>query len=181
MGTLITVTSYILEPILNWLHKHRQHKSYANLEWISNNSLQLHRMIHEQLMGQDWANCTDDVPITDPETSLVNLDISDPEHPIIRRPQAPEKGAVPVELSTATALASSPIGGSLHSASTADLSGRTSASTISSLSDWSWTLNVRSAIMSVSGQLIVGENEGENEDGDVNEDIIGATENREGA
>lgn len=177
MGTLITITSYSLEPILNWLHKHRQHNSYANLEWISNNSLQLHRMIHEKLMGQDWDNCTDDVPITDPETSLLNLDISDPEHPIIRRPQAPEKRAVPVGFSTATALESSPIGGSLHSASAADLSGRTSTSSISSLSDWSWTLNVRSAIMSVSGQLIVGESE----DGNANEDMIGATETREGA
>lgn len=177
MGTLITITSYILEPILNWLHKHRQHKSYANLEWISNNSLQLHRMIHEQLMGQAWANCTDDVPITDPETSLMNLDISDPEHPIIRRPQTPEKRAVPVEFGTATAPASCPIGGSLHLASPADLSGRTSTSSISSLSDWSWTLNVRSAIMSVSGQLIVGESE----NGDANEDMVGAVENREGA
>ncbi|KAJ0115713.1 hypothetical protein J7T55_010536 [Diaporthe amygdali] len=176
-GALITITSYSLEPILNWLHKHRQHKSYANLEWISNNSLQLHRMIHERLMGQDWANCTDDVPITDPETSLVNLDISDPEHPIIRRPQAPEKRTVSVEFSTAPALASSPIGGSFHSASAADLSGRTSTSTISSSSDWSWTLNVRSAIMSVSGQLSVEENE----DGDANEDMMGATENRERA
>lgn len=177
MGTLITVTSYTLEPILNWLHKHRQHKSYANLEWISNNSLQLHRMIHEQLMGQDWANCTDDVLITDPEISLMNLDISDPEHPVIRRPQAPEKRAVPVESSTATALASSPTGGSLHPAIAADLSGRASTSSISSLSDWSWTLNVRSAIMSVSGQLFVEEDE----DGDANEDIIGATNNRDGA
>lgn len=179
MGTLITVTSYTLEPILNWLHKHRQHKSYANLEWISNNSLQLHRMIYEQLMGQDWANCTNDVPITDPESFLINLDISDPEHPVIRRPQALEKRVVPVESSTATALASSLIGESLHSASAANLSGRTSTSSmssISSLSDWSWTLNARSAIMSVSGQLIVGEDE----DGDVNEDMIG-TENREGA
>lgn len=177
MGTLITVTSYTLEPILNWLHKHRQHNSYANLEWISNNSLQLHRMIHEQLMGQEWAKCTGDVPITDPETSLMNLDISDPEHPVIRRPQAPEKGAVPVDSSTATALASSLIGGSLHSASAANLRGRTSTSSISSLSDSSWTLNVRSAIMSVSGRLIVGESE----DGDINEDMIGAIENREGA
>lgn len=128
-------------------------------------------------MGQDWANCTDDVPITDAEISLVNLDISDPEHPMIRRPQAPEKRTVSVEFSTAPALASSPIGGSFHSASAADLSGRTSTSSISSSSDWSWTLNVRSAIMSVSGQLSVGQNE----DGDANEDMMGATENRERA
>lgn len=107
----------------------------------------------------------------------MNLDILDPEHPVIRRPQALGKRAVPVESSTATALASSLIGGSLHSASAANLSGRTSTSSISSLSDWSWTLNVRSAIMSVSGQLIVGEDE----DGDVNEDMTGATGDRQGA
>lgn len=42
-------------------------------------------MAHEQLMEQEWTNCTDDIPTTDPDLSLANLDISKPEHPILRR------------------------------------------------------------------------------------------------
>lgn len=51
MRALITVTSYILEPLLNYLHKSRKYKSYAHLECTSNTRLQLHRMAHEQPKG----------------------------------------------------------------------------------------------------------------------------------
>ncbi|KAL2274556.1 hypothetical protein FJTKL_03130 [Diaporthe vaccinii] len=69
-GALIIITSYILEPLLNWLHRRRQHKSYAHLEWISNNSLQLHRMAHEQLMEQEWAKLHRRRPNYRPRTLL---------------------------------------------------------------------------------------------------------------
>ncbi|KAG6356980.1 hypothetical protein INS49_014856 [Diaporthe citri] len=156
-GVLIIITSYILEPILNRLHKRRQHKSYAHLEWISNNSLQLHRMAHEQLMGQKWANCADDIPTTDPELSLANLDISNPEHPVLRRPEAPKGNTKTVEPRLVAADPSSPTGASLHSDSAVPLSGRSSTSTTTSASDGSWGHNAQTAIMNVSGQLTIEE------------------------
>lgn len=156
---LLTITSYILEPVLGCLHRRRQHKSYAHLEWISNNSLQLHRMAYEQLGGPEWANCTDDIPTTDPELSLASLDISDPSHPILRRPEARKGKTEVVESSTIPANSSSPSpnGGSFRSESETHLSGRASRSSTTSDTDESWGLDASTAIMNVSGQSSVEE------------------------
>lgn len=160
MGALITVTSYILEPILNYLHKRRKYKSYAHLEWTCNTSLQLHRMAHEQLGGQKWDNCTEHIPTTDPEVPLASLDISDPTHPILCTPEEPEGKAETVEPGPAPADSSSPGGGSLHSASdahlsrpTSHLSGRTSMSSTASDTGGSSSPDVQTPVVDVNGQL----------------------------
>jgi hypothetical protein len=76
-----------MEPVLECLHKRRKYKAYSHLEWISNSSLQLHRLAHEEL-GLVWSNCDKDIPITStPEDMLANLDITDPKRPILRRPK----------------------------------------------------------------------------------------------
>jgi hypothetical protein len=118
-------------------------------------------MAHEQLMEQEWAKCADDIPTTDPEMFLANLDISDPEHPILRRPEAPKGKTEVVGSSTVPADPSfPPTRGSLHSDSATHLSGRGSTSTTTtSVSDESWTLDARTAIMNVSGQLSAEESE----------------------
>lgn len=110
-------------------------------------------------MGQEWTNCTDDVPTTDPELSLANLDISKPEHPILCRPEAPKENTQAVKPSPVPADSSSQTGGSLHSDSAAHLSGRSSMSSTSSVSYGSWEHNALTAIMNVSGQLTVEEAE----------------------
>lgn len=145
--------------MLNSLHRRLKHESYAHLEWISNNNLQLHRMAHEQLMEQDWANCTDDIPTTDPELPLANLDISDPRHPVLRRPEAPEGKTETVESSLFPAESSSLTGGCLHSDSIVHLSGRSLTSSKTPVPDGSWGHNAQTAIMHVSGQLTVEEAE----------------------
>ncbi|KAG8156517.1 hypothetical protein KVR01_013621 [Diaporthe batatas] len=173
-GALITVISYILEPILNCLHRRRQHNSYAHLEWISNNSLQLHRMAHEQLMGQKWDRCADDIPTTDPDVFLANLDISDPEHPILCKPGPLKVTTEAFDTSDAPEDSSSPDGGSVRSDSAADLDRPVSASSRTSVSDSSWTLDVRMTLMNVSGQLSLQGSEQDDVGGD-GEDAEGDT------
>lgn len=119
-------------------------------------------------MEQEWANCTDDVPTTDPELSLANLDISKPEHPILRRPEAPNENTQVVKPSPVPADSSSPTGGSLHSDSAAHMSGHSSTSSTTSVLDGSWEHNALTAIMNVSGQLVVEDAE----DADVRGDMM---------
>lgn len=124
-------------------------------------------------MGQDWANCADDIPTTDPELSLASLDISDPEHPILRRPEAPKQNTKADEPSPVPADSSSPTGVSLHSDSAAHLSGRSSTSSATSVSDGSWGLNARTAIMNVSSQWSIEEFE----HGDARGDTMDVVDN----
>lgn len=109
-------------------------------------------MAHEQLMGPKWADCADDIPTTDPEVSLANLDISDPEHPILFRPAESKETTEAVEPNHDPAESSlPPDGGSLHSAIAADLNVRNSTSSRASVSDASPTLGAQVAIVNVSG------------------------------
>ncbi|KAI1319811.1 hypothetical protein F5Y16DRAFT_417673 [Xylariaceae sp. FL0255] len=80
-GTLIVVVSFILEPIIACFFKRRKHLPYSYIEWRMNTALQLQRLAHEEPGVSKWKDCIGQVPITDPETVLANLNISDPEHP----------------------------------------------------------------------------------------------------
>ncbi|KAI1073779.1 hypothetical protein F5B20DRAFT_565793 [Whalleya microplaca] len=84
-GVVIILLSYILEPFLKYLHKHRKYKQYTHLEWTNNTNLQLHRLANEQLEVGEWSRCTREVPTTDPGTALAYLDITDPKHPVLTR------------------------------------------------------------------------------------------------
>lgn len=59
------------------------YKQYAYLEWITNDTLQLHRVAHEGSNKTDgtWSRCTSWVPTTAPGALLSSLDISDLKHP----------------------------------------------------------------------------------------------------
>lgn len=65
------------------------YKQYAYLEWITNDTLQLHRVAHEGSNKTDgtWSRCTSWVPTTAPGALLSSLDISDLNHP-----RLPSKG-----------------------------------------------------------------------------------------
>ncbi|KAI0456529.1 hypothetical protein F5B21DRAFT_522677 [Xylaria acuta] len=82
-GAIITCVSFALEPLLACLYKRREYKPYAHFEWISNNSLQLHRLAQEELGLTKWSRCTEEVPTTDDDVYLASLDITDPKHPTL--------------------------------------------------------------------------------------------------
>ncbi|KAI0435510.1 hypothetical protein F4803DRAFT_557926 [Xylaria telfairii] len=85
-GTLIIVASYVIEPVFACVYKRRKYQPYAYLEWISNSSLQLHRLAHEELGLDTWSNCDKEIPVPiDPDRLLASLDITDPKHPTFHR------------------------------------------------------------------------------------------------
>ncbi|KAI0544175.1 hypothetical protein F4679DRAFT_591693 [Xylaria curta] len=83
LGAVIICVSFALEPLLECLYKRRKYKPYAHFEWISNNSLQLHRLAQEELGLTKWSRCTEEVPTTDRDAYLASLDITDPKHPVL--------------------------------------------------------------------------------------------------
>jgi hypothetical protein len=85
-GCLITLVSLIAEPVLSFLSIRRKDKQYATLEWTTNESLQLHRLAHQELEMGNWSGCSDHVPMTEPDDLLANLDISDVKHPVLSQP-----------------------------------------------------------------------------------------------
>ncbi|KAI0970542.1 hypothetical protein F4678DRAFT_112687 [Xylaria arbuscula] len=85
-GLLITLVSYLLEPIFGWLHKRKGRNQYPYLEWTTNATLQLHRLVHEEVGFGTWSEGTETIPITKPGEILGSLDITNPRHPVLRRP-----------------------------------------------------------------------------------------------
>lgn len=72
------------------------YKQYAYLEWITNETLQLHRVAHESPNKADetWSRCTSWVPTTAPGALLSSLDISDLKHP--RLPSKDQHSMTPI-------------------------------------------------------------------------------------
>ncbi|KAI0410724.1 hypothetical protein F5X98DRAFT_368625 [Xylaria grammica] len=86
VGAAIILTSFILEPILACLYNGRRKKQhYANLEWASNTSLQLHRLAHEKLEQGEWSSCVEEIPTTGLDVELAGLDVTDPARPTINK------------------------------------------------------------------------------------------------
>ncbi|OTA94888.1 hypothetical protein M434DRAFT_381929 [Hypoxylon sp. CO27-5] len=85
-GAVIITVSYVLEPILAWLHRRRKYRQYEHLEWVSNTSLQLYRLANEGLGLGKWSDSIETVPITDYDTHLACLDITDLNHPVFVHP-----------------------------------------------------------------------------------------------
>ncbi|KAI0438894.1 hypothetical protein F4803DRAFT_554594 [Xylaria telfairii] len=69
VGTLLSLASYILEPLSGILHKKGYHQ-YEHLEWSTNSTLQLQRSAYEALGRGTWANCTKTMPTTKEGESL---------------------------------------------------------------------------------------------------------------
>ncbi|KAI0540025.1 hypothetical protein GGR58DRAFT_512040 [Xylaria digitata] len=81
VGSLIVITSYLLEPISKLLHKKWGFKTHAHLEWTTNATLQLQRLAHEELGFGTWSEGTGEIPATEPDDLLGCLDISNIKHP----------------------------------------------------------------------------------------------------
>ncbi|KAI1322756.1 hypothetical protein F5Y16DRAFT_29265 [Xylariaceae sp. FL0255] len=86
-SALIVLVSFIAEPILEWLSRKKGYRRLQQLEWMTNASLQLHRLAQEEL-GEIWLDGAGTVPTTTSlERMLAPLDISNPDHPVLARPQ----------------------------------------------------------------------------------------------
>ncbi|KAF7516698.1 hypothetical protein G7054_g14048 [Neopestalotiopsis clavispora] len=93
-GALIVIISYILEPVIGYLHSSFEYHQYKHLEWTTNETLQLHRLAHEGTGLGTWSGCTGATPTTLPEANLASLDIGDLTHPILARPDEVEEEVV---------------------------------------------------------------------------------------
>ncbi|KAI1113790.1 hypothetical protein F5Y14DRAFT_451603 [Nemania sp. NC0429] len=85
VGGSLVATSYLLEPVSKYLYEKKGYKKYEHLEWTSNATLQLQRLAHEEAGFGNWSHCTDIAPNTEANDLLGSLDITNPDHPILRR------------------------------------------------------------------------------------------------
>ncbi|KAH9894506.1 hypothetical protein F4778DRAFT_794546 [Xylariomycetidae sp. FL2044] len=110
VGILIILTSYLLEPILRFVYK-KGYSQYPYLEWVTNGTLQLQRLAHEEMKLGTWSNCSVDMPLAAEDELLGCLDITDLKHPILSAPSIPlgqsasSRGSLIPEPSSNTATA----------------------------------------------------------------------------
>ncbi|KAI0189907.1 hypothetical protein F4808DRAFT_453962 [Astrocystis sublimbata] len=76
-GVLIIVASYVIDPIFTCAQKRWKYREHENLEWISNETLQLQRLAYDESGQGGWSNCTNSIPITAPDQKLDALNLSD--------------------------------------------------------------------------------------------------------
>ncbi|KAK3322745.1 hypothetical protein B0H66DRAFT_515399 [Apodospora peruviana] len=92
IGGLIVTISMSLEAVLACISRRLYGQmTYAQLEWCTNETLQLQRLVQEELGLGTWKNATGSVPITLPGEQLGLLDLRDREHPRICRPEAAKR------------------------------------------------------------------------------------------
>ncbi|GAW24374.1 hypothetical protein ANO14919_139580 [Xylariales sp. No.14919] len=82
-GAVTIGTSFLLEHLLSCLSRRHKDRQYADLEWVTNGAIQLHRLAHEERGQSSWLRCDREVPINNAEALLPILDISDPHHPTL--------------------------------------------------------------------------------------------------
>ncbi|KAI1734566.1 hypothetical protein F4680DRAFT_453841 [Xylaria scruposa] len=83
LGFLVTLISYLLEPVSSYLCKKRGYDEYAHLEWTTNATLQLQRLAHDEVGSGTWSQCLRRIPHTKANELLACLDITDPAHPVL--------------------------------------------------------------------------------------------------
>ncbi|KAI1321899.1 hypothetical protein F5Y16DRAFT_388268 [Xylariaceae sp. FL0255] len=88
-GSLIILMSFALGPILSHISKREpetwwKKKTYADLEWRCDETLQLQRLAFEESGQGEWLKCMSDVPVTATVQYLGPLNLSDPKHPRLR-------------------------------------------------------------------------------------------------
>ncbi|KAF2086935.1 hypothetical protein K490DRAFT_18351, partial [Saccharata proteae CBS 121410] len=66
--------------------RRRNLNNYQRLEWITNETLQLQRLVHEELGVGTWSCTAGAYPVTAPGERLAVVDLSDKEHPRLTAP-----------------------------------------------------------------------------------------------
>ena len=80
-GGLIVCLSFAVEPALALLHRRHGFRPYPYLEWVTHESLQLHRLAHEERGWGTWSGATRAVPTTLRHETLGSLDVGRRDHP----------------------------------------------------------------------------------------------------
>lgn len=88
LGLAIIVLEFSIEPLARCIR--RRSSSYRRLEWVTNETLQLQRMAHEELGAGTWIRAAENVPTTTRSEGLATLDVSDPVHPRLVYPRKSE-------------------------------------------------------------------------------------------
>lgn len=68
----------MIGPLTEWVSKQSKKPKYHYFEWISNDTLQLQRLAHEELGCGTWIG--ENFPTTTVNETLAVLDISEPGH-----------------------------------------------------------------------------------------------------
>ncbi|KAI0156584.1 hypothetical protein GGR57DRAFT_501634 [Xylariaceae sp. FL1272] len=81
-GGLIIAVSFALEPILGCLRRRHRHSRYAYYEWVTNETLQLHRLAQEAAGWGTWTTGACGIPFTLRDGDvLARLALTDEQHP----------------------------------------------------------------------------------------------------
>lgn len=82
IGSFIILLSFFLPTITR--HLQRRRRIFADLEWISNDTLQLQRLAHEAVGAGNWEGACDDYPWTKKNDRLAVLDVTNQKHPLLK-------------------------------------------------------------------------------------------------
>ncbi|OJD30592.1 cytochrome p450 protein [Diplodia corticola] len=90
LGAVVIILSYTLEQLVATIQRRYNLDKHARLEWCTNETLQLQRLAHEELLGLrgvTWKGCTGGVPVVTERGRLLGvLDLEDLEHPRLKAP-----------------------------------------------------------------------------------------------
>lgn len=84
VGGLIIVASFVLPMAVELFQRRWRKRPFASLEWITNDTLQLQRLAHEAVGSGTWQGACGECPTTVPGELLAVLDITHPDHPILK-------------------------------------------------------------------------------------------------
>lgn len=87
VGLLLITLSLSLESLCRIISRRAGSLRYPLAEWNSNGCLQLQRQAFEELGIGQWKGCNQYVPFTEGQTDVGPLDISEPKHPRLSKPE----------------------------------------------------------------------------------------------
>lgn len=96
IGIVITAVSYLIEPLCAYIQRRYKRDTCRHLAWVADETLQLQRMVHEDLGHGTWTGAASSIPVTEPNEHLGVLDTSNPEHPMMTHdPQGSDEAGKP--------------------------------------------------------------------------------------
>ncbi|KAL9621489.1 MAG: hypothetical protein Q9160_004019 [Pyrenula sp. 1 TL-2023] len=92
LGAIVILLELTIEPLFRYIQQHYRANLYKSLEWVTNETLQLQRLAHEELGAGTWVGTDEDLPTTEKDEPLAILDVSDDKHPrLVYRPESQSK------------------------------------------------------------------------------------------
>ncbi|KAL9111678.1 MAG: hypothetical protein Q9227_003952 [Pyrenula ochraceoflavens] len=64
LGGMIILLSYLIEPLCDFVQRRRKNTAYCQLEWVANETLQLQRMVHQEVGLGTWTGSLVGIPVT---------------------------------------------------------------------------------------------------------------------